>query len=106
MSLSSTTVQIWDHNRAADCHSEQVLPGAAKITKNGGRMKIQHGCCEGLTIDQAPVVVALVAHGLADAVLDGAILWPLHNPGVQRSQAQQSSFCPPPMQAASKGTEL
>ena len=47
-------------------------------------MDIQQGCCEGLTIDQASVVVALVTHGLANAVLDGAILRPPHNPGVQR----------------------
>ena len=40
-------------------------------------------------------MVALVTHGLANAVLDGAILRPLHNPGVQRSQAQMESFCPP-----------
>ena len=40
-------------------------------------------------------MVALVAHGLANAVLDGAILRPFHNPEVQRSQAQQSSFCRP-----------
>ena len=59
-------------------------------------MKIQQGRCEGLTIDQAPVVVALVAHGLADAVVDGAVLRPPHDPGVQRSQAQQESFCLPP----------
>ena len=52
-----------------------------------------HNVASWLTIDQPLVVVALVGHGLADAVLHRPICWTPQHPGGRSYHCQYATTC-------------